>query len=140
MSFEQIKEVLFAAAERAGLTEYDVYCQFSDSESAEALNKELNSCSSDTSGGVCFRCVSEGRLGSASTECVQQEELEALVARAVENAAVTDADDEPIFYQPSKEDSYREVADKTPALPGVALLRRTVMELQEQHPEHKLGL
>lgn len=132
MSFEQIKEILFAAAARQGLTEYDVYCKFSDSESAEALNGQLNSCASDTGGGVCFRCVSEGRLGSASTECVQKEELEALVTRAIANAAVTDADDEPIFYQPSQADTYVQVTVKTPDLPGVAHLRQTAMTLQEK--------
>lgn len=132
MSFEQIKEILFAAAVRAGLKEYDVYCAFSDSESAEALNGALNSCSSDTSGGVCFRCVHDGKLGSASTESLQKEELEALVGRAMENAAVTDADDAPIFYTPRAEDTYNTVAVEVPALPGVACLRRTVMELQEK--------
>ncbi len=132
MSFEEIKSILFDAAAQAGLTEYDVYYAFSDSEGAEALNKELNSCSSDASGGVSFRCVVDGRLGSAATQSLEKEEIMALVGRAMANAAVTDADEQPIFYAPRDPADYREITAKLPELPGVARLRHAVMRLQER--------
>ncbi len=131
MRFEEIKEILFAAARRAGLAEFDVYYRFADDESAEALNGELNSCSSGTAGGVSFRCAVNGRIGAAATQSMEKAELEALVDRAVANAAVTDADEEPIFFGGAAPSAYETVHAAPPALPGVAALRHTVMELQK---------
>ncbi len=132
MRFDEIKRILFDAAARAGLDKFDVYYRFSEDESAEALNKEPSSCSSGAGGGVCFRCAVQGRIGSAATQCMEKEELEALVSRAVANAAVVDADEEPIFYAGSDADDYQAVTAELPALPGVAALRHTVMDLQEK--------
>ena len=132
MKFEEIKKVLFDAARRAGLTDFDVYCTFSDDESAEALNKEMKSCASGASGGVSFRCAVNGRIGSAATQSMEKEELEALVARAVANADVIDADEEPIFFAGAAPEAYKTVTVKAPALPGVAALRRAAMDLQKQ--------
>ncbi len=132
MSFEQIKEILFAAARRAGLDEFDVYYRFSDDESAEALNGELNSCASGRSGGVCFRCAVDGRIGSAATQLLEKEELESLIGRAVANAGVIDADEAPIFYGGASPEAYKVPAVVLPELPGVAALRHTVMELQKK--------
>ncbi len=132
MRFDEVKEILFAAANRAGLTEFDVYYRFGDEESAEALNGELNSCSSGTAGGVSFRCAVNGRIGAAATQSLQKEELEALIDRALANAAVTDADEAPIFFAGADAAAYRHVEITPPALPGVATLRHTVMELQKK--------
>ena len=132
MNFEDIKKVLFDAARRAGLTDYDVYCAFSDDEGADALSGEMNSCSSGAAGGVSFRCAVNGRIGSVATQSMEKEELEALVARAVANADVIDADEEPIFFAGAAPEAYRTVTVTPPALPGVAALRRVTMELQKQ--------
>lgn len=132
MKFEKVKEIVFAAAERAGLTEYDVYYRFSESCGAEALNGEPDSCSSSTDGGVSFRCVVGGKLGMASTECLQENELQALVPRAMENAKIIDSDDEPILYAPKAGDVYRQTTATVPALPNVASLRQTATELQKK--------
>lgn len=132
MRFEEMKTILFEAAARAGLTDFDVYYRFGEDEGAEALNRELNSCSSGAGGGVSFRCAVDGRIGAAATQCFEKEELESLVVRAVANAAITDSDEAPIFFAPSEKDAYEELHVCLPALPGVATLRRTVMELQEK--------
>ena len=42
MRFEEIKKVLFDAAKKAGLTDYDVYYRMSTELSADALNHEPN--------------------------------------------------------------------------------------------------
>ena len=57
MKFQRIKEILFEAAKNAGLTEYDVYYRMTEDESAEAVNNQPNSCSSGTSGGLCYGAV-----------------------------------------------------------------------------------
>ncbi len=132
MSFEQIKEILFAAARRAGLTDYDVYYRMGTDLSADALNREPNASAFGTAGGISFRCAVEGKIGSASTECMEEVELEALVPRAMANAMLVDADEEPIFYAPSVGDAYGTVTAKKPALPTAAELRRAALDLQER--------
>ncbi len=130
MNFEQIKELLFAEAKKAGLLEYDVYFRMTSDMSADALNREPSSFSSGTSGGVSFRCAVDGRIGSASTQSLTDEDLAALVPRAVANAAVIDADEEPIFFEGSP--TYQGVSVCVPELPDAATLRRAALDLQEQ--------
>ena len=132
MKFEKIKEVLFEAAKRAELTEYDVFYTMTDDESAEALNGQMNSCTSGVSGGVCFRCAVDGRVGSAATQYMEKEKLEALVTRAIANAGVTDTDEEPIFFEGASKEDYCTVEVELPELPGVGALRQTAVALQEK--------
>ena len=132
MSFLEIKNVLFEAARAAGLTDYDVYYRTATDLSADALNHSPNASSFGMSGGVSFRCVVEGRIGAASTECMERAELVALVARAMANAKQIDADEEPIFYTPSARDTYGTVTEEKPALPTPAELRRAAMALQDR--------
>jgi PmbA protein len=132
MKFSEIKEVLFRAARAAGLTDYDVYFRMASDASAEALNRELSSCSFGTKGGVSFRCAVNGRIGAASTQLLEEKELEALVSRAIANADVIDADEEPIFFEGSGDGAYRTVSVSAPELPDASVLRRAVMDLQDQ--------
>ena len=132
MNFNEMKEVLFRAAKAAGLTDYDVYFRMASDAGAEALNRELSSCTSGTSGGISFRCAVNGRIGAASTQLLVKEELEALVSRAIANADVIDADEEPIFFEGSGEGAYRTVTVTAPELPDATALRHAVMDLQEQ--------
>ena len=132
MKFQQIKEILFEAARNAGLAEYDVYYRMSEEQSAEAVNNQPNSCSSGTSGGLCFRCAVDGRLGSASTQSLAEKDLVELVAHAVANAAVIESEEAPIFFEGAPAKAYRTLASEPPEFPGVAELRRVTMELQAQ--------
>lgn len=131
MNFQEIKEILFDAARQAGLTDYDVYYRMSTELSADALNHEPNASSFGTAGGVSFRCAVDGRIGAASTEMLEKAELLSLVPRAVANAALVDADEEPIFYAPKPTDVYGKVTEEKPSLPGASDLRRVAMELQD---------
>ena len=130
MKFEQIKGILFDAAKSAGLTDYDVYYQSSTDASASALNREPNAFSFGTEGGVTFRCALEGKIGAASTQCVTAEELAALVPRAMANALLVDADEEPIFYAPDESKTYGKVSAERCPLPEAAVLRRVANDLQ----------
>lgn len=132
MNFSEIKKVLFAAAKAAGLTEYDVYYRVSTDISAEALNRAPSAASFGTRGGVTFRCVVKGRLGTASGESMTEAELQALIPRAMANAALVDADEKPIFYAPREGDSYAAVTAELPEMPQMQALRRATMHLQER--------
>lgn len=132
MKFSEIKEILFRSAKAAKLTDYDVYFRMASDAGAEALNRELSSCTFGTKGGVSFRCAVNGRIGSASTQCLEEDELISLVDRAVANADVVDADEEPIFFDGSGEGAYRTLNASASELPDAATLRHAAMTLQEQ--------
>lgn len=112
MEFDKVKEVLVAEANRAGLSEYEVYFMESGSMGAETLKDEISSFSSGVRGGVSFRCIVNGRLGTAATELMEENEMRELVARAVQNAAVIESDDPVIFYRGAEH-------YETPTLPEV---------------------
>ena len=132
MRFQELKEILFKLAQNAGLTEYDVYYRMTEDQSAEAVNNQPNSCSSGTSGGICFRCVVDGKLGSASTQYLEKNKLEALVKNAMDNAALIENEEAPIFFEGAPAEAYRTLKCEMPDFPGVAELRRITMALQAQ--------
>lgn len=132
MNFEEIKKILFSAAEKKGLTEYDVYFSIGAQLGADTMRHELNSCTFGEGGGVTFRCAVNGHLGSASTECFEEPELVSLVNRAVANAAVVDSAEEPIFFDGFSNATYCTPTASVPVLPDSAQLRRTVLNLQEK--------
>ena len=102
MNFDSVKEYLIAEANRMGLEEYEVYFMESSGISAETLKDEISSFSSGVGGGVSFRCIVDGRLGCASTELLCEEEMKALVKRAVANAQNIENDDPVFFFEGSK--------------------------------------
>ena len=93
MNFDNLKSAVAAAAALRGLTEYELYYMSDSSTSVETLKDEISSFSSGVSGGICFRCLFRGKMGYASTELMEESEMEALVDRAVENAEATEKED-----------------------------------------------
>lgn len=102
MNFDAVKNSLISAAEAAGLTEYEVYFMESTGVSAETLKDEISSFSSGVRGGVSFRCIVDGHMGNASTEYLTEDEMRALVARAMQNATAIESADKAILYAGSE--------------------------------------
>lgn len=90
MNFEVIKNALVSALNTAGVTEYEIYYTSGSDNSIGTLNKEVNTFSSSTSGGLCLRLVMDGKMGYASTELMTEGEMVELVDRAIANAAATE--------------------------------------------------
>ncbi|MBE6661918.1 MAG: TldD/PmbA family protein [Ruminococcaceae bacterium] len=130
MQFSEIKRILAEASAKAGISHYDVYYVKSNSVSAETFKDEISSFSSEISIGLCFRCLLDGRFGYASCEKITEEELGALVARAAENAAYIESDDEAILFEGSP--SYRTVENQHLPMPSAAELRELALKLQKQ--------
>lgn len=128
MDFQNVKTALVAAAEKAGLTEYEIYGEVRSSLSVEVLKDEVSSFSSGTRGGVQFRCVVDGKLGSASGELMTGEAMEELVERARANAAVVDSDDVPEIFSGSAAYAKTTAPEPLPADP--AALRKLALDLQ----------
>ena len=128
MLFETMKNALVAAAERAGLTDYEIYYQSDESISAETLKDEISSFSSGVVSGICFRCIVNGRLGYASGELMTVDAMEELVAHAVSNAACIDSDDEPIIFAGSP--AYASVEGEAVTLTDASVIRENALAIQ----------
>ena len=88
MDFQEFKTHVLARCGELGVTEYELYYQAAESVSCEAFQHEISEFKSSSEGGVCLRCVWNGRMGSASTEALTHEEAQSIVDRAVDNASV----------------------------------------------------
>ncbi len=93
MNFDKIRSIIKDSAARLGVAEYELYYMSSEDLSVETLKDEISSFASGVSGGLSFRCTVNGRMGYASTELLDEAEVESLVSRAVENAKFTDKED-----------------------------------------------
>lgn len=130
MNFEQAREVLVSAAKAAGLAEYEIYYIQSENMSAETLKDEISSFTSSVEGGISFRCISDGKMGYASSELFEKEEMEALVKRAISNAANMDGEDTPEIFKGSEE--YPEITHKPLGAISATELKNVALDLQKK--------
>ncbi len=93
MDFQLLKRTIEESAAELGLSEYEIYFTSESGMGTTALGDEISGISSQTSGGLCFRCRVNGKMGYASTELMEPEEMRSLVLRAAENAANTEKED-----------------------------------------------
>lgn len=96
----------------------------------ETLKDEISSFSSGLSGGICFRCVVNGKMGYASGELMTAEAMEELVSRAVSNAKCIDSEDKAIIFAGSEK--YATVDLPRAELTDAAVLRESALELQKK--------
>ena len=130
MVFEQMKNALVAAAADAGIEQYEIYYQVGESISAETLKEEISAFSSSMSGGICFRCIVDGKMGYASGELMTEDAMRELVKNAASNAACIDNDDEVFIFEGSPEYATIDVTDIQ--LTDAATVRDTALCLQKE--------
>ncbi len=129
MDFQQFKELVAQAAKEMGIAEYELYYQAGQSVSIGAFQKEINNFSASSEGGVCFRCIVDGKMGYASTEALNAQQAASIVARAADNARTLEAE-EPVFLGAGGK-TYTPI-DRVPyAMPSTAQLREKVLTTQE---------
>ncbi len=106
MNFDNLKKTLAEAAKALGVEEYEIYYASSAETYVGGLNKEINSFSSGTRGGICLRLIKDGKMGYASSELMEEGEMRELVVRALENAENTDKTSDGGLFEgsPSYED------------------------------------
>ncbi len=130
MNFEQLKEALIAAAEKAGLDQYEIYFEKDENLSVETLKDEINAFSSGVSAGICFRCVVDGKMGYASGELLTPDAMEDLVLRAISNAKCIDSEDAAIIFEGSEH--YETLDLPEPTLADPVDMRRIALDIQKQ--------
>ena len=113
-----------------GITDYELYYQAGESTSVSAYLHEINEFTSSNEGGVCFRCIVNGKMGYASTEALNEAEASNIVARATDNAAALESED-PVFLGQGGQE-YEALELTPPALPTTEELIHTVLDTQEK--------
>ncbi|MBD5133850.1 MAG: TldD/PmbA family protein [Clostridiales bacterium] len=129
MDFQTFRQ--FAADEAAALKieAYELYYQLEENTSVSAFRHEINGFSSTSEGGVCLRCLVNGKMGYASTQLLSEESARALVRRAADNAGLLE-NDQPEFLVGAGQ-SYQAVAASAAALPAADALRRAALAGQD---------
>ena len=130
MVFEQMKNALIAAATAAGIEQYEIYYQVGESISAETLKDEISAFASSVSGGICFRCIANGKMGYASSELLTEDAMAERVQKAISNAACIDREDEVFIFEGSPE--YAKVDCGDVKLVDAVTIRDTALRLQKE--------
>ena len=130
MNYELLKQAIENEAKLQGLTEYEIYYMSNEELSVDTLNKEPNSFSAGVSGGICFRALHDGKMGYASTELMEEDEMKSLVRCARANAEATEKADTVGIFGGSE--SYATLENQGFAPAGAAELKRLTKELAEE--------
>ena len=130
MEFKQIKEIISAACEKHGVKEFEIYYSVGENVSAETLKDEISAFSSGESGRIAFRCIVNEHAGYSSTSCFDENELEDLVLRAVENAKVIENDDVVVIFKGSE--SYAKTTAPEPQVIDASVLKEKALALQKK--------
>lgn len=129
MKFEAFKAAVMAAAQSEGLTDYELYYVCDEGVSVEAFAHKIKNFTSQTSGGACFRCIVNGKMGYASTEQLSEESARSVVLRAKENAAALETEEEVFLGEGGK--TYAKIERESYPLPTTEKLIETALAGQE---------
>ena len=126
--FDILKKIVKECSEKLGITEYELYYSESSGIRAETFRDEISAFSSSVGGDLLYRCIVNGKLGYASTQYLDESEMEKLVARAAENASVIEKDEEAIIYGGAAPEAYRKVPECKFTMPSAAFIRERAMK------------
>ena len=129
MNYEEFKSAVINAAEANNIKEYELFYSSSDGMSVSVYKDEVKNYSADNSLGVCFRCIYNDKLGYASTENLSEEEAVSVVARALENAASIESEEQVFIHIAG--DIYQTYEGENMEEPTGAELIDCAMELQK---------
>ena len=130
MNFQEFKNLVIAACENAGITEYELYYEAGSSINVDTFQHSINEFSSSTVGGVCFRCIVGGKMGYASTEALNAEQAKAIVAKAADSASVLEAEEQVFLGEGGQE--YEQLQVDAYELPSTEALIGKVLDAQEK--------
>ena len=130
MNFNEFKQLVIAQCAAQGIAEYELYYQVGASTTVDTFQHSINEFSSSYSGGLCFRCIVNGKMGYASTESLSAEQAKAVVANAVDNAINLEAEEAVFLGEGGQE--YEPLEDRSYALPTTEELIAKVLETTEK--------
>ncbi len=130
MTFNEFKELVIAQCAELGVTEYELYYQAGESTSVDTFQHSINEFTSSFSGGVCLRCIVDGKMGYASTQAMNADQAKALVCKALDNGANLEAEEAVFLGEGGQE--YEPLEDRSYPLPTTEELIAKVLETQEK--------
>lgn len=130
MNYQEFKNAVLTQAAKYEIKDYELYYVKSEETGIQTYQTEVKNYTSDTSLGICFRCILQGQTGYASTENLTPEEAESLVIRAIENAKSLESD-APSFIH-TQGDTYLSIAEENKPTPSPAKLIDFALALQKE--------
>ena len=130
MTFNEFKELVIAQCAAQGVTEYELYYQAGASTSVDTFQHSINEFTSSYSGGLCFRCIVNGKMGYASTENLSAEQAKTVVAKALDSISVLESE-EAVFLGEGGQ-TYEPVEDRSYDLPTTEELIAKILETTEK--------
>ncbi len=130
MDYQSFKNAVIAEAAKLGIAEYELYYQSGSDTSIGVFGHEINEFSSSEGGGVCFRCIAEGKMGYASTQALNAAEAAELVRRAADNAVCQETEEQVFLCEGGK--TYQPLDRKLYDLPTTEELIATALATQEK--------
>ena len=134
MNYKDFKELVVAQAQRLGITEYELYYQSGASLNARVVFHSLEDFTASQEGGVCFRCIVDGKMGYASTEELSEVQAAFIVQRARENALCIESE-EPVFLAAGGQ-SYASLAGSSAVMPQAEALIHLALDTQQKIYDH----
>lgn len=98
MDFNSFKNAVAACAKDMGVADYELYYQAAESTQVQVFQQEVDQFTASSEGGVCLRCIVDGKMGYASTEVLDPTQAKTLLQKAVDNASFLETE-EPVFLQ-----------------------------------------
>lgn len=120
MDYQAFKEAVIAQCQAMGIEEYELYYQTAQSTSVSIHCHEVNQFTGTVEGGVCLRCIVDGKMGYASTEELSHQEARSLVYRAADNARHLETED--MVFLGKGGQTYQPLPDSTYELPTTQTL------------------
>ena len=130
MDFQEFKNLVIAHCESRGIAEYELYYQTSQSTSVDVFQHSINEFTASVSGGVCFRCIVNGKMGYAATESLSADQAKAIVDKAADSASVLEAEEAVFLGEGGQE--YEPLEQRACPLPTTEELISTVLQVQEK--------
>ena len=129
MDYQSFKNAIIARCEELGVQEYELYYQAAESTSVSAYQHEINEFTGSVEGGVCLRCIMDGKMGYASTEELSQAQAQRLVEQALDNAKNLETEDKVFLGKGGQ--SYRKLDRPLIQLPTTEGLIASVLATQQ---------
>ena len=130
MTYQEFKEAVIGVSKELQVADYELYYTESDSVSVETYKDEIKGYNTDSSMGICYRCIRDGKAGYASTENLTGEEARSLVLRALENAKSIESEEESFIHE--KGDSYAVLTGNIVEEPSGSELTEAALALQRE--------
>ena len=130
MDFNAFKECVIKECADLGVAEYELYYSAGESTSVDTFLHSVNEFTSSQEGGVCFRCIVNGKMGYASTEDLSAEQAKAVVLKAVDNASVLESEEQVFLGEGGQ--TYEPLEVKNTAVTPTDKLISVVLDTQEK--------